>query len=204
MIRIPKRMDMNKLTVAVLLIIIGICGRILLSQYANLETVLAVALLSGVILGGLYCIFVPLTVMLISDWWIYTFTDHGYAFGFGAIMGLTFFTWSGYVIIGLIGRYIKPRVAYTVKGVAVVTSVGLIATLFYDFWTVMGFWIFMTSRTLESLAWVLTMQTPFTIYHLMSSLIFVPLFGTIFMYVHEHGIPDIRGIFTPSKDRRKS
>jgi hypothetical protein len=87
--------------------------------------------------------------------------------------------------------------------VAVVTGVGVIATLFYDFWTALGFWIFMTPRTFEWLAWVLTMQAPFTIYHLMSSLIFVPLFGTIFMYVHEHGIPDIRGIFSPSQDREE-
>ncbi len=204
MIKLPLKINMNKLNLAVLLVIIGVCGRILLIQYANIETVLAIALLSGVILGGLYCILVPLTVMVISDWWIYTLTDYGSGFGIGAIIGLTFFTWSGYVMIGLLGRFVKPKVAYTVKGVAVVVGVGLIATLIYDFWTAFGYWIFMTPRTLGWLLTVLVMQTPFTIYHLMSSLIFVPLFGTIFMYVHEHGIPDIRGIFSPSKDRRKS
>lgn len=203
MIKLPVKTDMNKVTVAVLLVIIGVCGRILLISHANIETVLAIALLSGIILGGLYCILVPLTAMLISDWWIYTFTDYSSGFGVGAIIGLTFFTWTGYVMIGLIGRHIKPRVAYTVKGVAVVVGTGLIATLLYDFWTVIGYWLFMTPRTMQWLFTVLTMQIPFTIYHLMSSLIFVPLFTTIFMYVHEHGIPYLSAAISPSQDRNE-
>jgi hypothetical protein len=201
MIKLPVKTDMNRLSVAALLVIIGVCGRILLISYANIETVLAIALLSGVILGGLYCILVPFTVMLVSDWWIYTFTDYGSTFGMGAIIGLTFFTWSGYVMIGLLGRGIKPRIAYTVKGVAVVVGTGLVATLIFDFWTVLGFWIFMTPRTSGWLFTVLTMQLPFTIYHLMSSLIFVPLFTTIFIYVHEHGLPYLSALVSPSENR---
>ncbi len=201
MIKLPVKMNMNKLQVAMLLIVVGVCGRILLISYANIETVLAIALLSGVILGGYYCILVPFTVMMISDWWIYTFTDYGSAFGLGAILGLTFFTWTGFVMIGLLGRVIKPKVAYTVKGVAVIVGVGLIATLMYDLWTVIGYWIFMTPRTVNWLFIVLGMQVPFTIYHLMSSLIFVPLFGSIFMYVHEHGVPLISSIISPSENR---
>lgn len=200
MLLMPVKINMNKLTVAVLLVVVGVCGRILLVSHANIETVLAIALLSGIILGGLYCIMVPLAVMLISDWWIYTYTDYTSTFGIGAIIGLTLFTWSGYVMIGLIGRFIKPRIAYTVKGVAVIVGVGLIATLIYDGWTLMGYWLFLTPRTTSSLFTVLLMQIPFTIYHLMSSLIFVPLFGTIFMYVHEYGIPYLSGIISPSED----
>jgi len=201
MIKLPIKYDMNKVSVAFLLVIIGVCGRILLIQYANIETVLAIALLSGIILGGFYCIFIPFTVMLISDWYIYTFTDYIPTFGIGAIIGLTFFTWSGYVMVGIIGKYMKPRIAYTVRGVAVVVGVGLIATFIYDFWTVMGFWFFLTNRTLETLGMVFVVQIPFTIYHLMSSLIFVPLFTTIFMYVHEHGLPYLNALISPSENR---
>ncbi len=201
MIKLPIKYDMNKLSVALLLVIIGVCGRILLIQYANIETVLAIALLSGIILGGFYCIVIPFTVMLISDWYIYTFTDYIPTFGMGAIIGLTFFTWSGYVMVGIIGKYMKPRIAYTVRGVAVVVGVGLIATLIYDFWTVMGFWFFLTNRTFESLGMVFVVQIPFTIYHLMSSLIFVPLFTTIFMYIHEHGLPYLNALISPSENR---
>lgn len=201
MIKLPKKINMNKVSVATLLVIVGICGRILLIQYANIETVLAIALLSGIILGGFYCILVPFIVMMISDWWIYTFTDYGSPFGLGAIIGLTFFTWTGYVLIGLLGRFIKPKVTYTVKGVAVVAGTGLIATLIYDLWTLIGYWIFITERTRGSLFRVLTMQIPFTVYHLMSSLIFVPLFTTIFMYIHEHGLPYLNAIKSPSENR---
>jgi hypothetical protein len=195
-----QKLNMNKLSVAAMLIVVGVCGRILLVSHANIETVLAIALLSGIILGGLYCILVPLVVMLISDWWIYTYTDYTTTFGISAIIGLTLFTWSGYVMIGLMGRFIKPRITYTVKGVAVVAGVGLIVTLIYDFWTMLGYWTFMTPRTPEWLIRVLIMQIPFTIYHLMSSLIFVPLFGTIFMYVHEYGIPYLSQVKSPSEE----
>jgi hypothetical protein len=201
MIKLPVKTDMNKVTVATLLVIVGVCGRLLLISYANIETVLAIALLSGVILGGYYCILVPFLVMMISDWWIYSFTDYSVGFGFGAILGLTFFTWTGYVIIGLLGRFIKPRVAYTVKGVAVVAGTGVVATLIYDFWTMMGYWLFLTPRTTQWLFTVLQLQIPFTIYHVISSLIFVPLFTTIFMYVHEHGLPFLSGSISPSEDR---
>lgn len=201
MIKLPIKYDMNRASVALLLVIIGVCGRILLIRYANIETVLAIALLSGIILGGFYCIIIPFTVMLISDWYIYTFTDYIPTFGIGAIIGLTFFTWSGYVMVGIIGKYMKPRIAYTVRGVAMVVGVGLIATLMYDFWTVMGFWFFLTNRTLGSLGMVFVVQIPFTIYHLMSSLIFVPLFTTIFMYVHEHGLPYLNALISPSESR---
>ena len=201
MIKLPIKYDMNKVSVALLLVIIGVCGRILLIQYANIETVLAIALLSGIILGGFYCIFIPFTVMLISDWYIYTYTNYIPTFGIGPIIGLTFFTWSGYVMVGIIGKYIKPKIAYTVRGVAIVVGVGLIATLIYDFWTVIGFWFFLTNRTFESLGIVFVVQIPFTIYHLMSSLIFVPLFTTIFMYVHEHGLPYLNALISPSENR---
>src|SRR2546422_1727 len=36
---------------------------------------------------------------------------------------------------------------------------------------------------------VLEAQVPFTLYHLLSSLIFVPLFGSIFLFLHAYGWP---------------
>jgi hypothetical protein len=195
------KLNANKVTVALLLIIVGVCGRIIFISYANIETVLAIALLSGIILGGYYCILVPLGVMLISDWYIYSFTDHVSSFGVWAIIGLTFFTWTGYVMIGLLGRFIKPKVAYTVRGVAVIVGFGLIATLIYDAWTMCGYWIFLAGGSQIAFWSILGAQVPFTIYHLMSSLIFVPLFSSIFIHIHEHGLPFLSGLITPSEQR---
>jgi hypothetical protein len=203
MFKSALRIEHNKVTVALLLILVGVCGRIIFISYANIETVLAIALLSGIILGGYYCILVPLGVMLISDWYIYSFTDHVSAFGIWAIIGLTFFTWSGYVMIGLLGRLIKPKVAYTVRGVAVIVGFGLIATLIYDAWTLSGYWLFLSDRTAGSFWGILGAQVPFTLYHLMSSLIFVPMFSSIFIHIHEHGFPFLSGILAPSEQREE-
>lgn len=197
------KMEINKITVALLLILVGVTGRIIFISYANIETVLAIALVSGIILGGYYCILVPLGVMLISDWYIYTFTEHLSAYGVWSIIGLTFFTWSGYIMIGLLGKFIKPKVAYTVRGVAVIVGYGLIATLIYDAWTLFGYWIFLTPATSESLFRVLLMQGPFTAYHIMSSLIFVPLFSSIFIHIHMHGLPFLSDITVPSEQREE-
>jgi hypothetical protein len=195
------KINTNKVTIALLLIIVGVCGRIIFISFANIETVLAIALLSGIILGGYYCILVPLGVMLISDWYIYSFTDHVSSFGVWSIVGLTFFTWTGFFMVGLLGRFIKPKVAYTVRGVAIIVGYGLIATLIYDVWTLFGYWLFLTPTTSEWFFRILFLQVPFTIYHLMSSLIFVPLFSSIFIYIHEHGLPFLPGVIAPSEQR---
>src|SRR5437899_1914892 len=39
------------------------------------------------------------------------------------------------------------------------------------------------------IATILEAQVPFTLYHLLSSLIFVPLFGSIFLFLHTYGWP---------------
>src|SRR5438094_421 len=49
------------------------------------------------------------------------------------------------------------------------------------------------------LATMLEAQVPFTLYHLLSSLIFVPLFGTAFLFMHAYGWPTRSPEETPSK-----
>jgi hypothetical protein len=106
-------------------------------------------------------------------------------------------------MIGLLGKFIKPKVAYTVRGVAVIVGYGLIATLIYDAWTLFGYWIFLTPATADSFFRVLLLQGPFTVYHIMSSLIFVPLFSSIFIHIHLHGLPFLSGIMAPSEQREE-
>ena len=60
MIKLPMKLDINRLSMAAFLIIVGVCGRILLVQYANIETVLAIAfgvsapLVSAIIRGKIW------------------------------------------------------------------------------------------------------------------------------------------------------
>jgi hypothetical protein len=184
----PKGKDFNKMGFAMALILVGAVGRVLLYQYANFETVLVVSLLAGALLGRLYALVVPLATMAISDGAIYLL-GFGKGYGLVAIIGITVFTWTGYLFVSFLGTKLKGKVIYVTKSIALVTGVGLVATVIYDIWTTIGFWFFVYPHTLEYLGLAFVQLFPFAIYHLMSSLMFVPLFGSIFTYIHEHGIP---------------
>jgi hypothetical protein len=188
--RDPRMKAIDRMAFALALILVGIVGRILLIRYANFETVLVVSLLAGALLGRVYALVVPIVTMAISDAMIYLLGigDH---FGIVAILGIALFTWTGFLFVGLMGTRLKGKVITVTKSIALITGTGLIATLIYDVWTTLGYWYFLRPHTLESLAHTYAVLAPFTVYHLMSSLIFIPLVGTIFTYVHENGIPQL-------------
>ncbi len=186
----PRIKRLDKMGFALALILVGIVGRILLYRYANFETVLVVSLLAGALLGRVYAVVVPLVTMGISDVAIYSL-GFGHSFGVVAILGITLFTWTGYTFVGFIGSSLKGRIICVTKSVALITGTGLIATLIYDIWTTIGYWFFLLPRTPGYLGFAFVQLAPFTIYHLMSSLMLIPLLGTIFIYVHENGIPQL-------------
>lgn len=175
----------EKLTLALLLIFTGIIGRIALVSYANIETVLVVTILAGVLLGSIYYIVVPLSVMAISDICLYI-NHYNSMFGIEKILGITFFTWSGFVMAGIIAKSSKKHIVFKVKGIAILTSIGVIVTIIYDSWTAFGWWYLMYPHTIQNLKFVFSLQIPFTIYHIISTLIFVPLLGTPLIYISEH------------------
>ncbi len=76
-----------------------------------------------------------------------------------------------------------------VKSVALLTTISVPVTIAYDLWTAFGEWYFITRPFGVGIRTVLEAQVPFTIYHLLSSLIFVPLFGSIFLFLHTYGWP---------------
>jgi hypothetical protein len=188
--RDPRMKTIDRMAFALALILVGVVGRILLIRYANFETVLVVSLLAGALLGRVYALVVPIVTMAISDTLIYLL-GIGDNFGIVAILGISLFTWTGFLFVGLMGTRLKGKVITVTKSIALITGTGLIATLVYDIWTTLGYWYFLRPHTLESLAHTYALLAPFTVYHLMSSLMFIPLIGTIFTYVHENGIPQL-------------
>src|SRR2546425_952309 len=74
-------------------------------------------------------------------------------------------------------------------GVALLTTISVPVTIAYDLWTAFGEWYFITRPFGVGIRTVLEAQVPFTLYHLLSSLIFVPLFGSIFLFLHAYGWP---------------
>src|SRR2546425_948143 len=93
------------------------------------------------------------------------------------------------VLVGFLGRRIRPRVLFRVKSVALLTTISVPVTIAYDLWTAFGEWYFITRPFGVGIRTVLEAQVPFTLYHLLSSLIFVPLFGSIFLFLHAYGWP---------------
>ncbi|MCK5024152.1 MAG: hypothetical protein KAR56_00880 [Thermoplasmata archaeon] len=182
--------DAGKINQAVIFIVLGVSLRIALAGYANIEPVLAIAIIAGLVLGGVFAFFIPLAIMVLSDIAIYTFHLEG-TFGWKIILGISFFTWTGMMFAGYVGTKTKPKLLFTIKGIGVFTGIAVIVTIIYDLWTVVG--------TILLIPWasvgeILIAQIPFSIYHILSTLIFVPLFGTGYYYLIEYGLPDILGL----------
>ncbi len=164
---------------------------------------MAVSILAGYFLGGAYMILVPLAIMGVSDVIIYGGLV-GTQYPVQAILGLTAFTWSGFVFVSLIGRMSRRRVLKVVKNVAIVTAVSIPATIAYDLWTTLGGWYFIYQPLMGwTLYEALINLVPFMILHLISSLLFVPIFGTLFTLIHLHGWPSLRPTGLPEEESHK-
>ena len=175
---------------ALLLIAVGVVGRLVLWTVPNVETVLVVSLLAGMLLGGAYVVLVPVGTMLLTD-------AVGYAMGWAGayspaqILGLAAFVYSGFVVAASFGRIYRPKVLFRVRTIAVMTTISVPATVLFDLWTAFGDWVLISSQAPFhwSFAHVLELQLPFTLVHVASSLLFVPLFGTMFLHLHVNGWP---------------
>jgi hypothetical protein len=174
--------DTRTRMLGVLLILVAVLGTYGMRFFANIETVFVASLLAGSLLGRWWTILVPLTALAVLQPLEWGTTYRGYALE--AMGGITFFVISGYVFVGILGRRIRPKVLLRVKSVALLTTISVPITIGYDLWTAAGEWYFLT-RPYTSLQTMLLAQVPFTLYHLLSSLIFVPLFGTAFLFLHE-------------------
>ena len=79
---------------------------------------------------------------------------------------------------------------------ALVTGISIPATLAFDLWTTLGDWYFFLGPLLGWSLWdALVNLLPFTLIHLISSLLFVPLFGAIFGLLQATGW--LQGAYSP-------
>jgi len=180
------KMESQRLMFASLLIMIGAVGRILLLPYPNIETVMAVTLLAGCLLGGIFAIIVPCAVLLITDLYI----GNNYIF---------LFTWSGFAMVGLTGHLLRNKTEASAKFVSTLTGVGVGATLLYGIWTNLGWWYLFYAHTMENLVLVYVLGIPFMLRHLLSSVIFVPLISVPMLYLWKHGSADITRTVKPAE-----
>ena len=197
----PFRVTREKTAVALFLILIGVVGRLLLLDYPNVEPIMAISILAGFYLGGIYMILVPLAIMGFSDVLIYGAFYRG-EFGYQSILGLSAFTVSGFIFASLLGRLSRRRVLTVVGSIDLVTGISIPATLAFDLWTTLGDWYFFLGPLLGWSLWdALVNLLPFTLIHLISSLLFVPLFGAIFGLLQATGW--LKGAYSPPRKPTK-
>jgi hypothetical protein len=180
----------------IFLILVAVLGTFVMRRYANIETLFVATLLAGSLLGRWWTVLVPLSATVVQQslaWSVFGGYD------LSAMIGITFFVASGYVFVGFVGRRIRPRILFRVKCVAILTTISVPITIAYDLWTASGEWYFITRPIGVSFERVLQGQVVFTLYHLLSALIFVPLFGTAFLFLQAHGWPARTEAGTPFK-----
>jgi hypothetical protein len=154
---------------------------VFLRYAANFETIFAVSLIAGSMLGRWWTVLVPMATLAIVEPILW---GGPYAlYGATVMLGLTFFMTTGFLFVGLLGRTLKPHVLFRVRSVALMTTVSIPLTIAYDLWTDVGEY-YLVAQPMGLTFWnVLELQAVFTAYHLLSSLIFVPLIGMGIMYL---------------------
>lgn len=175
--------DRKTRTFGVLLIVMGVLGKVVFLRYAaNFETIFVVSMLAGSVLGRWWTVLVPMVTLAIVEPILW---GGPYAFyGVNVILGFTFFMTTGFLFVSVMGRKIKPRVLFRVKSIALLTTLSIPVTIAYDLWTDIGQY-YLIAQPMGLTFWnVLEAQAIFTAYHLLSSLIFVPLFGMGILYLH--------------------
>jgi len=198
-----------KILVAISLIFIGVVGRISFYQilpntpsiYITINgitqsmfmmdlffLIAAIALVSGLLLGGYYTFIVPISVMVITDF----------------ILGNTWillFVWSGFAVIGLIGYILKTRKTFTLKRVPTVIGAGIGGVLIYDLWTNFGCWLGWYPHTFNGLSMCYTVAVPFMLWHLLSTTVALTVILTPLAYLKEHKILKTDFVIRPFEKR---
>lgn len=202
---IIKNIDKQKVLLAGMLVAAGVLCRIFLHDFfssvinpittngfaAPLDVffiIATVALLSGVLLGKYYTFIVPLGVI--------TITDIFYAIVDPQTQGLWttylfLFTWSGYVIIALLGSRTKRKTEVNRQLIPRLLGAGVLGVVSYDLWTNFGFWLGFSKlgfypQTVEGLVIVYIGGIPTMLWHLLSASIAMTLVALPLVYFKEY------------------
>ncbi len=163
-------MHSKKIFVALFLIIFGSLGRLLLLGLPNVETLTVSTLLAGSLLGGLYSVFVPLAIVVLTDFLI----------GNNSIL---FFTWSAWILIGVFGAISGIKTQSVARSVGKLTILGLASSLFFYVYTNLGVWLLwdLYPHNFIGLVQCYLMGLPFLRMSIIGNLIIVPLVSLVAM-----------------------
>ncbi|MEM2870610.1 MAG: DUF6580 family putative transport protein [Thermoplasmata archaeon] len=131
------------------------------------------SVLAGVLLGGLYSLIVPLAAMALSD----------LVLGNGPIL---IFTWSGFVMMGLLGLVTRKNRAPSAAYALSLTGIGIAGILAFDLWTNFGWWLLFYPHTLAGLGVCYAMALPFMIGHLLTMTAALPVVALPLLYLEKN------------------
>lgn len=157
----------------------------------NLELVTAASLVAAVYLRRPFALAVPLVAMALSDWIIG-----------GA--GLSLFTWSAFLLIALVGSWLKRFRNSPHRLILATGGTGLVGALFFFAWTNFGVWLVADGsfypHTWDGLLLCYTYGLPFLRGSLVSGLIAAPILMAVAVvtthlrYVQsQYRIPSLKG-----------
>lgn len=162
-------MNKIKIFIAFILITIGVVGRFVLVSYIgipNLEIITVLALISGIYLGGVYTVAVPLLTIFLSD----------------LVIGNTYifiFTWTAFAMIGLLGYASRkiPSLGLVRLGRKNSIYLALLSSIFFYLYTNFGWWLLsgMYEYSLSGLIRCYYMAIVFFRNNLVGNLFFVPV-----------------------------
>lgn len=157
----------DKIILPILIILFGVLLR-LVPHLPNVVPITAIALFGGMYLNKKYALFLPLIIMLISDFFL----------GFHDTI---FFVYLGFFISGLLGLWVSKR--KTAEKILIVT---LVASTQFFIITNLGVWLVghMYPKTLQGLTQCFVMAIPFFRNTIMGDLLYTTTFILLFEFFH--------------------
>jgi hypothetical protein len=135
------------------------------------DVIIAGCLISGAFLGRFYAVGVPLAICV----GYYSLSQLGpLKYPFLDLLKIYAFVWSAYILCGVIGRFLKNRLRFSLKFVGELTGVGLVCAIIWGLIVDTGWWWILYPHTLDRLGMVLAFGLPYTLRRMFSQLILIP------------------------------
>lgn len=161
----------KKITIAIIIALLGACLRIFLNETVavpNFEAITSLSLLAGSFLGGVLGSLTSLSMIFLSD--IYLGNTQ-----------IFLFTWSAFLLAGIIGSLLKRNSKnYTFKAI----GLGLGSVLFFFLWTNFGWWLTsgMYEMSFLGLLKCYLAGLAFLRNQIVSVFVFIPVFSPVFSF----------------------
>lgn len=168
-------MNFNKQNIitALVLVLVGSTGRLALEAYPNIETLTAVSIIAGALLGPYLGFAVALFSVIGSDMVI-------------GNTNILLYTWSAWALIGIssavLKRHSRSRIMVWLDSLKF-TGFGVVTTLFFFLWTNFGVWHLsgMYPPTYDGLMLSYFNGLPFLRNQLLGNLLIVPMISVIML-----------------------